>query len=468
MENKEKENAIETLSQVLQWTCSPRGGSNFYGRVLNGCGRTVNRDIPTAAVTITREGKYMFMWDPEWFAKQSMAFRILVVIHEAGHIVLQHLERILRYRIITKNDERFNRLVPLLQIAADMATNDIAIRPFIETATFRDHKGTLIFPEHEQFQFPTGESFDQYFERLLKKSQDEGYDPVTGKGDAPAWIQQITDWLSPKHIPWWDMVADMTDAEVERIVERAKREAKGIVKKAAEQTIKSRGTIPGHLQHIIDELLKEPTIPWDAMLHGMLKTAISSKLEESIAWPNTAMLTPEAMAQGLEPYPGFQKDFEFHMAVAIDTSGSVSDSDFIKFLSEIQGIQNTNKTVSIQILHYDAAIQKEYLLKDDDKIENHIYRHGYGGTDFTPPLKRFLGQDEESDWEPDAERIQQGIPTPDLVVMFTDGYAPVSDANGGPMPEFQPPCPLMWVLTEDGNHDEAMGDRVVKINTVGD
>ncbi len=37
MENNEKPNAL--LSEALQWLSSPRGGDNFYGRVLNGGGR---------------------------------------------------------------------------------------------------------------------------------------------------------------------------------------------------------------------------------------------------------------------------------------------------------------------------------------------------------------------------------------------------------------------------------------------
>ncbi len=451
-------NEEHLLSEALQWVCSPRGGNNFYGRVINGCRRQASDEQKTAAVTLTPLGTYLLIWSPTFFTEIKAGMRILVLIHEAGHIMLCHLERMIRQRLFLSDDVLFKRLMPLLQIAADMAVNDIAVRPFIELMNFHQYKENLVFPEHKPYDFPLGKTYEEYVALLLEKSKKEGYDIAKGTGQAPDWLSQG---VMPQHVPWWEQLNDMTESEIERMADHARRESKNIVKKAAQETLNGRGTIPGHMQAWIDELMKEPTIPWEHILRGMIKNAVSSKLQESTAWPNTAMLGSDMQSEGLEPYPGFQKDFEFHIVTAVDTSGSVSDDDFIKFMSEIRGLKTANNGISLQLILFDHGIQHEKLIQEDDEIEP--VRHGYGGTEFNAPLKRILGIDTDADWTKGAERIDQTVPKADLVVILTDGYAPVADADGGPIPKYEPPCPLLWVLTEDGKKDDAMGDRVVQI-----
>jgi predicted metal-dependent peptidase len=435
------------------------------------------------------------MWNPEWFSAQPISLRVLVVIHEAGHLVLQHLERMLHIYTSLPDRVQFEYLAPIANIAADMATNDLIVRPFIQATPklFKEHKEIMIFPEHKPYEFKKGLGFETYLALLLEKAKkesegeskseseggggsesegggrggNESEDGESGESSSvPDWVKQSENAVPPKPVPWWDMLEDMTDAEVIRVAGRARRETKEIVRTAAEQTLKGRGTIPAHLQNLIDEILKPSTLPWHHLLKGLLRSAVASKLQESVSWPNAALLTPTAVEEGLEPYPGYQKDFEFHIAVAIDTSGSVSDDDFITFLSEIQGIKQANDAITIQMIMFDAAIQIEFLLESDQEVENFTTRYGYGGTDFTPPLKRILNVDEESDWMSDAKRITQTRPHADLVVMLTDGYAPVSSEDSGPIPTYHPQCPLLWVITSDGTIDKAMGDRVVKIGDV--
>ena len=459
-----QEDPDKALSAVMQWLSSPRGGDNFYGRVMNGCGRGKG-PIPTAAVTLTRDGKYLLLWNPEWFTGLKMPERILTIIHEAGHIVLQHLERFLRLKVATRSDDVFQRFLPLMNLAADMASNDVTLRSFSNTSTFKEYKKMFIFPESEPYKFPEKKSFEEYLQLLIEKSNKEGYNPTTGQGVMPGWFKSIDDFINPKHIPWWTDIQEMTDAEVENMRQKAKRESKKIVKKAVEQTQKQHGSMPGGLEGIIEELLKEPQVPWEVMLRNLLRGSVSSKLAESTAWPNMGLMTQEAIASGLEPYPGFQKDFGFHIAVAVDTSGSVSDDDFAKFMNEIKGIMKTEKAVSIQMMMFDYGIQHEFMLESDQDVQNECrYRYGYGGTEFTAPLKRVLGLGEDEIFEGEnAIRITKKVPRPDLFVMFTDGYAPVSEKDGGPIPKYLPPCPLMWVITEDGQIHPDMGSWVIKM-----
>ena len=87
---------IESLSKALQWATNPRGGNNFYGRILNGAGRKAEPGLGTCAVKITNKGQYALIWDPDWFVKQPKAFQLIILVHEAAHLVLGHLERHLK------------------------------------------------------------------------------------------------------------------------------------------------------------------------------------------------------------------------------------------------------------------------------------------------------------------------------------------------------------------------------------
>jgi predicted metal-dependent peptidase len=527
MDNK----STNALSEVLQWACSPRGGNNFYGRILNGCGRVNIPGLHTAGVTITPEGRYLLACDNEWFAEQPRPFQIVVMIHEAGHLALMHIERELRYKRIIIDKKKFRYIHKILNVAMDMAVNDVAVRPFLseQGSKFEACREKLIFPEDREY--PPDLEFETYFSMLMKDLKEHGFDPNnhelhvqmgggSGQGDAeeddqqqggsgsqgedgedeqeqegggggsegekeqqeaqgpgkgdgydpqqdpnlPGWFKGLLQKQLTVHVDWTDAFEDMTDAEVERATDRATREGKKIMLAAAQQTEKSRGTLPAGMEAIINGLLEEPTIPWEIVFRGMLKSALSSKLQESTTQPNPMLFHLED--DGVEPYPGFQNDFTFHIDATFDTSGSVSDEEFKKFMGELMGIMRTEKGVSVRMIMYDAAIQHEEMLDPQDELSdrNAYDRYGYGGTDFTPALKLILGKDTEEDWVKNAERItNERVPKADLVVMFTDGYAPVDVSEGGPIPDYEPPCPLIWALTSSGKSHPAMGNRVLWI-----
>jgi len=466
---------------------------------MNGCGRKEAPGLGTAGVTITRDGRYLMLWDPDFFESISVQTRIIIVVHEAAHLALSHLERGIAFR--SRHPAKpsiLRQLHQLLNIAQDFAVNDIAIRPMLNTKEFEHAADGILFPENAPYNFPTGLSADEYLALLLQKCEKDNYDPAkqetdengmpldidigialpqngdgNGEGQssqgkspvnvAPDWLKEIRRPLLHAPLDWQKIMDTMTDSEIERLRNNAKTEVKNIVRKAAEQTLKGRGTIPESLQAYIDALLAEPTVPWKEILHNLLRSSVSSKLAESTAWPHVGLLAVSD-DQGLEPYPGMQKDFEFFVSVAIDTSGSVSDADFIDFMTEIKGLLKAHTSVSARIMFYDAAIQREFTLDHDDEVEYHCTRYGYGGTNFCPPFRRLLGIDTDNDWEKSAEKITGQVPRSDLFVHLTDGYAPVHASEGGPMPELTPPCPCIWVLTESGKEDPHMYGTVVHIS----
>jgi predicted metal-dependent peptidase len=170
-----------------------------------------------------------------------------------------------------------------------------------------------------------------------------------------------------------------------------------------------------------------------------------------------------------EPYPGYQKDFSFYITIGIDTSGSVGDDEFKDFMSEIFGIMKIKEGVTVRLVMFDAALQFEKVLEHEDQdnfqSRDAYYRYGYGGTDFTPFLRYVSGDLDKNLWVENATQDLEHPPRiPDLVVLLTDGYAPVGPSEGGPIPMYLPNCPLIWCLTANGKEDPYMQPRVVRIN----
>ena len=81
------------LSQSLVYLVSGRGDNNYWARVINGCDKVYPKDFGTCAVMLTSRGRFTLAADLDWLNARSARMRKLVLIHEAGHISLRHIER---------------------------------------------------------------------------------------------------------------------------------------------------------------------------------------------------------------------------------------------------------------------------------------------------------------------------------------------------------------------------------------
>lgn len=468
MEEENKLSPAEALGRALQWACSPRGGNNFYGRVLNGCSRQVQKDLGTCGVTLDLHGRYIFLWDPSWFVKQEKSFQLLIMIHEAAHLVLRHLERNL-YIFRNQSIETQHRLADIRNIAQDMAANDVAVRPLIgdKNLRFQEHTHQIVWPESRDY--PVDKTFDEYFLMLLRDLEKCGWFvdpkkctcntaiPGEGKTNSGGYPQWFFDLLGKQHhpIPWERVFEKASEGQIERAERRARREAQHVVRRAVKQTQKGRGTVPGNLASEIEALLTDPTVPWSVVLFGLVKSEISSKLQNSTAFPSVALLNHD----DFEPFPGYQNDFTFTIVAAFDTSGSMSNNEIRQAYSELIGVLETEDGVIVRLLHFDAAIQHEELLSNDSVPElrrGKLSRYGHGGTDFQPPLRYILGCSKDNDWVKSAQRVEQPLGNVDLILLFTDGGAPI------PFPELEPQVPFFWVITTHGTEKPEM-KRVLHI-----
>jgi len=115
------------------------------------------------------------------------------------------------------------------------------------------------------------------------------------------------------------------------------------------------------------------------------------------------------------------------LAVAVDTSGSISIEELSVFMKEIESIQKLHADITTLLYYCDASVDGPHkLVKRNANVE--FKPTGGGGTSFVP----FFNSLEQLSL---TEK-------PDCIIYFTDGY--------GDFPAIAPVQPTFWFITEQG------------------
>ena len=183
---------------------------------------------------------------------------------------------------------------------------------------------------------------------------------------------------------------------------------KDIVKKAKESCGGSYGNIPGQIITMIDDMMKRKPwiVPWNKVLRMFAASATESNLD----------YTMKRISKRFGSRPGTRKEDVLNLAVAIDTSMSISNEQLVVFFNEIQWIHKSGATVTV--FEADTKVQRKYLFRG--KFNGSVA--GRGGTDLEPVLAA-------------TERKF------DALVYFTDFEAPKIEKRYR--------IPILWVLTRN-------------------
>ncbi len=180
----------------------------------------------------------------------------------------------------------------------------------------------------------------------------------------------------------------------------------------AMQAAKLRGTLPAGIERVVDGVLNPPR-DWRRELADLIET-----------FPADFTFTPPDRrfhdADFVLPSLGGE---QVELAVAFDTSGSISPDELKLYLSEVVGLLQQFDHIKLRVLTCDAAVHEDVELdeNDIDSFAQRVKFRGGGGTDFRPVFER-LNDDR-----------------PRMLMFFTDGY--------GLFPEREPDYPVLWVLT---------------------
>lgn len=285
--------------------------------------------LPTAAV----DGINLFI-NPDFFMDLTSESRITVIAHEAWHVAFNHM-----VRGKDLQQKRYNH-------AADHVINNL-----LKTARYSVVAGWLCDTKYKNM------SAEQVYADLPPDPKGpDGFGNSSGHGDVK----------SPKTAKQAEKVA----AKVADIVGKA-----AIQSKMGGDTA---GAIPGEIEIMLDKLLN-PKLSWRTLLQNYMSEY--AKDDYTFSKPNRRFLPDFYL-------PGLFSESLAHIAVAVDTSGSVTDDELRAYLSEIQSIKDTLQPKKVTVVDFDTSIKKVHTLNETDNVLG-IKFSGRGGTRLEPVFEHF-------------------------------------------------------------------------------
>lgn len=329
-------------------------------------------------------------FNPDFFMKLTHDERIGVLVHEASHVAHMHIQR------------QQERIHWLFNEAADHVINlDLKAKGFkIPGFGFADKRFTGMSTEqvyrilHEEFmqqppqdQVPRPNEMDD-----LKQPTDDN-----GKPMDPEQIKRMVD----------DMIV------------RASIEAK---------MQNDPGSIPGDIEIYLDKLLN-PKLPWQTILRKWLKA--QAKCDYTWKRPNRRFM-PAHYLPSLQS-EGAMIDFQ----AFVDTSGSETDADFLRFISELHGIMKMMKPKKIELGQFDTSIKSLVRVRNIMDLAA-VKFYGRGGTIITDVLDH-------------AEKTQ-----PKVCMIFSDGGFVIDRKTCS--------ANILWMIHDNPKWDAPFG-KVIHYNT---
>jgi len=172
-------------------------------------------------------------------------------------------------------------------------------------------------------------------------------------------------------------------------------ELKEAMMQAAQQA--GAGNVPAEIQRMINQLT-EPKMDWRQYIRADIESNI--KNDFTFTRPNRKSWHTGAVL------PGMDRDQQIDICLAIDTSGSISNTMVTDFVSEVAGIMEQFAEYRIRIWQFDTKVYGYDEFTHDDGRDIREYEIiGGGGTDFVV------------NW---SFMEQEGI-EPNQFIMFTDG-----------------------------------------------
>lgn len=172
------------------------------------------------------------------------------------------------------------------------------------------------------------------------------------------------------------------------------------IKQAVMQAAKASGAdnCPGGVKRMLKDLT-EPQMDWREILNCQIQSCIKSDF--TFGRPNR-----KSQMSGYI-LPGQLNDFELEVDIAIDTSGSISETMLRDFLGEIMGIMEQFVTFKMNIWCFDTSVHNPQLFTQDNIDELIEYDiQGGGGTEFDVNWDFMKREDME----------------PNKFIVMTDGY----------------------------------------------
>ena len=210
--------------------------------------------------------------------------------------------------------------------------------------------------------------------------------------------------------------------------ERIRQEVKQAIINAAQSA--EAGSLPKGVERLIKQAIN-PIMPWRELLQINLTSAI--RTDYSWMKPSRRGWHMDAVMPGMTPGE------EIDVTIAIDMSGSISDSQAQQFLGEISGMMSSFDGYKLHVFCFDTSIYNpvDFTSENLDIIDTYEPQGG-GGTDFDCVF----------------DYLKENAIEPKRLVVFTDGYPCGSwgDADY---------CDTTWIIHGDKNPNPPFGTYAI-------
>jgi len=409
----------------------------FFANVLRGIEKIKTVQIPTAGVSAA-DGDVRFWWNPKFLAGLSPNEVKGLLKHECYHLVFEHTT--------TRRHEPHI----IWNYATDLAINSLIAENELPEGGLVPGKAftALTTEQTEQMgekaaerynmvsakiaSFPKNKHSEWYFAELMKdpevKKAIESGAGMGGKSlaealaDGDVEIDENGNLVDKDGNPVTVVPGTADDHDGwDQLSEEQRELVNGKIKQALENAVKdcdsknSWGSIGAEMRGKLREMISKE-IPWQSVLKQFCGMSRRADRASSIRRINRKYA-------GI--HPGSYRDYKANIAVYLDQSGSVSDSDLALLAGELTGLA---KRVQFTLFNFDTSVDEksERVLKKGRGVR--LERTRCGGTDFrcvqdhaNKNASRFDGYLVLTDgFAPDpggANRLKRGwviVPTGDL------------------------------------------------------
>jgi len=373
----------------------------FYGLFLISLNKELTTSIPTACVTPDNINIKLCI-NPDFWESLDENTKLGVLKHELLHIAFFHLHHFDRF----PNKKLYN-------VAADLEINQ-----YIQAEYKGEKWDGLEFDEgiYKPLNLLPKQGTKYYYDKL-QDELDNNPD-----GDFACYM----DGMEIDIHELWEAMEGMSEAERKLIGKQVDHQLKEIASQL-EKRAKDRGLIPSEMKDYINSLfeVQEPVLDWKAYLRRFSNTSNKIFTKKTRRKPNKRFYGNPALKIKLKK----------STLVAIDTSGSVSNSELAEFFNEIYHIYKTGTKVTV--VECDANIQRVYEYKGS--LED-LSVQGRGGTDFEPVMQYLVEHKNEFD----------------NLIYLTDGECS--------SPDTKPLKPILWVHSSKSKINEELPGTKIKIN----
>jgi len=340
----------------------------FFSSIMRSISKVKENSIPTAGVAAVNDDLKLY-WNPKFFASLTNKEVKGVLKHECWHLILNHVGQRRRDPHLMWNyatDWAINSMIPEDELPEE------GLRPGREFTPLTDEQLGRMTPEQVsnyqkisdfQANLPLEKSSEWYFERLMNnkdvKEAVENGNKVGGKSlgqaleDGDVKFDENGDLVDANGNPV-DIVPGAIDDHDgwDNLNDEQRQMVKGKIKKTLEKATRSAdvkgsgwGSISAEHRALIRKLISNE-IPWQSVLKqfcGMTRRANRHS--------NVRRL--HRKYPGI--HPGVQKGYTSSIAVYIDQSGSVSDSELELLFGELASLA---RNTSFTVYHFDTEVDE--------------------------------------------------------------------------------------------------------------